>query len=269
MVNGASMSHPITLDITVSEMNNIMRVLHARQTSAPLALTIQQWSEALHIATIWGIISAREYIIDRISKLFPTQPPIDRIVLADRCGVQKWLSPAYEELCVRSHPPSTEEGIERLGVGRIVAIFTIREALRAPAFSPINDTVWCGRSHKVSEEKTTCVISAENAVRMIKANRVLSLNLAEEECSEAISRGARDYYSDSSIVPEGEPRASLQCQSPEPCSLPRVVAPVPTQHIWISPRAPLPRQIIRITSPPPIPRHTKSPLPVRRVPASP
>ncbi|KAG8984447.1 hypothetical protein FRB94_004796 [Tulasnella sp. JGI-2019a] len=188
--DGASISHPIPLNITISEMNSIMRVLHARQTSAPLVLTIQQWSEALHIATIWDITSAREYIIDRISMLFFDQPPIDRIVLADRCGVKQWFYPAYEELCVRRHPPTTEEGIEMLGVDRIVAIFTIREALRAPASSPINDTIRPGRPRKMSDtERVTAptpntpapVISIDNASRMIRDNRVLSLTVAEEE----------------------------------------------------------------------------------------
>ncbi|KAG8982713.1 hypothetical protein FRB93_007894 [Tulasnella sp. JGI-2019a] len=194
--DGTSVAHSIPLNITVSEMNSIMRVLHARKISAPLLFTIQQWSEALHIATIWDITSAREYIIDRISALFPDQPPIDRIILADRCGVKQWLYPAYEELCVRCHPPTTEEGIERLGVDRIVAIFTIREALRAPASSPINDTTWPGRTRKMLDSEgitapmintSAPVISTDDVSRMIKANSVLSLTVVEEEDYDEIS----------------------------------------------------------------------------------
>ncbi|KAG8845168.1 hypothetical protein FRB96_002612, partial [Tulasnella sp. 330] len=129
----SSESNPIELDITASEMDSIMSVLHAKQMSSPLNLTIEQWSKALHITTLWRLTTAREYIIKRFTALFPDQPPIDRITLADKCGVTQWLNPAYETLCTRPNPPSFEEGIEMLGVKRIVAIFTIREACRAQA----------------------------------------------------------------------------------------------------------------------------------------
>ncbi|KAG8999735.1 hypothetical protein FRB94_014089 [Tulasnella sp. JGI-2019a] len=153
-LSGTLEENPMELDITVSEMDNIMSVLHARQLSSPLKLVIEQWSEALHVATIWRLASAREYIIERITKLFPDQPPIDRIALADRCGVQEWLNPAYETICTRADPPTMNEGVERLGFDRIVALFTIREACRgsppssavspvvSPAVSPYQ-SAWC------------------------------------------------------------------------------------------------------------------------------
>ncbi|KAG9027133.1 hypothetical protein FRB95_008102 [Tulasnella sp. JGI-2019a] len=252
MINGTSMFDPIHLNITVSEMNSMMYVLHARQTSGPLNLTIQQWSEALHIATIWNIISAREYIINRILISFPDQPPIDRIVLADRCGAKRLLYPAYEELCIRSNPPTTEEGIEKLGVDRIVAIFTIREALRASAPStPIDDSIPCERQKRMPSVKQIkspvpkapiSAISADNVARMIEANRVLSLNLMKEEPCEAPWGRAEDYGCDpSTIISEVEP---VQCevtiperQPPAPCRDPRPSSPSPTRRIWISQRA--------------------------------
>ncbi|KAG8845162.1 hypothetical protein FRB96_002606 [Tulasnella sp. 330] len=141
-----SETSPIELDITVSEMDSIMSVLHAKQMSSPLNLTIEQWSEALHIATLWNLTSAREHIIERFATLFPDQPPIDRIVIADKCGVAQWIHPAYETLCTRQDPPTLEEGIEKLGVKRIVALFTIREACRATSVPPSSQsaTLFCG-----------------------------------------------------------------------------------------------------------------------------
>ncbi|KAG8999733.1 hypothetical protein FRB94_014086 [Tulasnella sp. JGI-2019a] len=131
---------PMELDITVSEMENIMNVPHARQLSSPLKLTIEQWSEALHIATVWRLTAVREYIIERITSLFPSQPPVDRIGLADRCGVQQWFSPAYETICTRTDAPTMNEGVERLGFDRIIALFTIREACHKIPSSPVLST---------------------------------------------------------------------------------------------------------------------------------
>ncbi|KAG8871480.1 hypothetical protein FRB98_000748 [Tulasnella sp. 332] len=132
---GYSEANPMKLNITRSEMDNILTVLHAKQISSLLTLTIEQWSEALYIATIWKLAAARDYIVERISTLFPDQAPIDRIALADRCGVHQWLHPAYETLCTRINPPTFEEGVERLGIKRIVALFTIREASRTQPVS--------------------------------------------------------------------------------------------------------------------------------------
>ncbi|KAG8986709.1 hypothetical protein FRB94_002511 [Tulasnella sp. JGI-2019a] len=283
--NGTSMFCPIPLNITISEMNSIMRVLHARQVSAPLLHTIKQWSEALHVATIWDIASAREYIIDRISALFPDQPPIDRIVLADRCGVKQWFYPAYEELCVRRHPPTTEEGIERLGVDRIVAIFTIRETLRAPASSLINDTMRCGCPGKTLDSETVTahmpntlapVISTDNASRMIRANRVLRLTVAEQEDYDAISmisqrdcciktseesmsqsrpRSAmsvapvENNFRTSNYVTEAiRSRAPSRCASPAFRPYSRAPSP-PMLRSYVLSRAPSPATVVRTPSP--------------------
>lgn len=111
--------------------------------NSPLVLTIEQWSEALYITTLWSLTAAREYIIERVETLFPNQPPIDRIALADRCEVEKWLDPAYQTLCTRPNPPSKKDGVERLGFDRLLAIFTTREACRA--VPPPSQQVYCNR----------------------------------------------------------------------------------------------------------------------------
>ncbi|KAG8999732.1 hypothetical protein FRB93_013104 [Tulasnella sp. JGI-2019a] len=204
--------NPMGLDITVSEMNNIMRVLHARQLSTPLDLTIEQWSEALHIATIWRLTAAHEYIVERITNLFPDQPPIDRIALADQCGVQEWLNPAYQTICTRADPPTMNEGVQRLGFDRLVALFTIREACRSSPPPPVvmSDTrpAWCRhcnttqKAYGFSSTHLSCsycgsivpmpkptemdVISAEIASKMIKDSKELSWKPVEDEAITAI-----------------------------------------------------------------------------------
>ncbi|KAG8887487.1 hypothetical protein FRB98_009568 [Tulasnella sp. 332] len=139
-----SETNPLELNITSSEMNS-MAALRAKWASGVfsfhfllhddevtivsldrytphITLTVKQCNEALYIATLWHLIVAQDYIIERISTLFTDQPPIDRIALGDRCGVTQWLHPVYETLCTRTNPPAFEEHIEKLGVKRIVAL---------------------------------------------------------------------------------------------------------------------------------------------------
>ncbi|KAG9034508.1 hypothetical protein FRB95_013075 [Tulasnella sp. JGI-2019a] len=199
-LTGLLETNPIELAITASEMDSIMTVLHARQTSAPLHLTIEQWSDALHIATLWNLTAICEYIINRITTLFPEQNPIDRILLADQCRVEKWLHPAYQELCTMTNAPSRKDGLDRLGVDRIISIFTIREALRvSPPPLKSNDILPCPRCDcnnaiNVTEPRSssqqpqiTCrsckkqllviqrpsIVSGETAMKMIKEAKEL------------------------------------------------------------------------------------------------
>ncbi|KAG8999734.1 hypothetical protein FRB94_014088 [Tulasnella sp. JGI-2019a] len=204
---GTFEENPMELDITVSEMDNIMNVPHTRQLSSPLKLTIEQGSEALQIATIWRLTAAREYIIERITSLFPNQPPVYRIALADRCGVQQWFSPAYETICTRADAPTMNEGVERLGFGRIIALFTIREACYKIPSAPVvsaGQPAWCNRcgttrtlypssssssyvhcsncgyTIPIPPPTATIVASAEIASMLIKGSKELSWKAVEE-----------------------------------------------------------------------------------------
>ncbi|KAG8944117.1 hypothetical protein FRC04_002155 [Tulasnella sp. 424] len=54
------------------------------------------------------------------------QDPLDRIQLADQCGLSEWLYPAYAKLCARDASLTAEEG-RRLGFERYAALSRIRE----------------------------------------------------------------------------------------------------------------------------------------------
>ncbi|KAG9028342.1 hypothetical protein FRB95_006569 [Tulasnella sp. JGI-2019a] len=219
-LSGALEESPMELDITVLEMDNVMSVLHARQLSSPLKLAIEQWSEALHIATIWRLTAAREYTIERITSLFPNQPPVDRIALADLCGVQQWFNPAYETICTRADAPTMNEGVQRLGFDRIIALFTIREACRKIPPAPVvsaNQSAWCnscratrtfyssssthvhclycGHTIPISSPTATVVASAEIASKLVKDSKELSWKTAEEE-AKAETPSAPEILSD-------------------------------------------------------------------------
>jgi len=73
---------------------------------------------------MWAFRKVRDYTIREIDKL--TQPPIERIELAIKCSVEKWLLPAYEQLCNRADRLTLQEA-ERLGMIRYHIISQIRE----------------------------------------------------------------------------------------------------------------------------------------------
>jgi len=104
-----------------------------RRIDEPPKLSIEQWSAALHLATMWHFDAARKYAIDQISSEYTDQNHFDRVDLAMKCQVGQWLHPAYQALCERTESLSAEEG-ERLGYRRLTAICRIRESqARTPA----------------------------------------------------------------------------------------------------------------------------------------
>ncbi|KAG8979647.1 hypothetical protein FRB95_009045 [Tulasnella sp. JGI-2019a] len=128
--SGKSEDEPVELDVTVSEMDSLMSVLLDRRINSPLDLTIEKWSQALGLATLWKLDAARNFIIDHITRHFPNSLA-NQIRLADDYDVGQWLHPAYETICERDTPP-TEEEVSALGPKRLVAIYKIREACRKP-----------------------------------------------------------------------------------------------------------------------------------------
>ncbi|KAG8887039.1 hypothetical protein FRB98_000664 [Tulasnella sp. 332] len=125
---GTTDAHPIRLDlITTFEMDSLLTLLDARLMDDPPLFTIDQWSAALHLATMWHFDAIRKYAIQQIESQYADQSPLDRIALACKCQVGQWLHPAYLALCNRAEPLTVEEG-EKLGYPRLMAICRLRES---------------------------------------------------------------------------------------------------------------------------------------------
>lgn len=75
---------------------------------------------------MWHFDSVRDYIIRQLDPVVVNLNPFDRVDIADRCRVEKWLVPAFAQICAREAPPTAEEG-SRLGLHRFTAIWRIRE----------------------------------------------------------------------------------------------------------------------------------------------
>ncbi|KAG8857251.1 hypothetical protein FRB96_005926 [Tulasnella sp. 330] len=128
-LEGKSDDTPIKLGgITTHEMDNFLTLLYSQKLAAKPCLSIDQWSAALHLSTMWAFDVLRTYAIAEISSYHPNQCPFDRIDLAMRCQVAQWLFPSYESICTRWEPLTTEE-MMRLGFMKLTAISRIREAI--------------------------------------------------------------------------------------------------------------------------------------------
>lgn len=112
-------------------MTNALAFFITRQSEDPLKLAVEEWTAAVNLATRLEFDVIREFAIRCIETQYGAEHhAIDRIDLSISCGIDKWLHPAYDTLCVRNDPITAEEG-SRLGHERSAAIWRIREAYRS------------------------------------------------------------------------------------------------------------------------------------------
>ncbi|KIO22959.1 hypothetical protein M407DRAFT_244963 [Tulasnella calospora MUT 4182] len=148
--NEGTVENPIVLDtiskVTLAQVMNFHKALSCRRYENVPTLSLQQWSDALHLASSWGFASLRIFIIQNIDAL--AQDPLSRIQMADECGIKEWLHPAYAKLCARKAPLTAEEG-RILGFERYTALWRIREEdLKATA----DRSLWDGQKSPRGEK---------------------------------------------------------------------------------------------------------------------
>lgn len=90
-------------------------------------LDLAGWIAVLDLSTKWVFDEIRKFAIEQIDTF--TQPPMDRIELAFKCQVGKWLTPAYIQLCTRVASISRDEA-ERLGFAKYYVLSQVREENR-------------------------------------------------------------------------------------------------------------------------------------------
>ncbi|KZP08642.1 hypothetical protein FIBSPDRAFT_688608, partial [Athelia psychrophila] len=124
---GLSRDDPLILeDINVSHFDKFLSILYPYEYGLYTATTVDEWSNILHLADLWGFQSIRALAIKH---LVPIASDIDKIVLGKRYAIGGWLVGAYTAVCKRVAPLTEEEGA-RLGVQDVVRIFTVREESR-------------------------------------------------------------------------------------------------------------------------------------------
>ncbi|KAG8925638.1 hypothetical protein FRC02_009525 [Tulasnella sp. 418] len=142
---GGSDDKPIVLQgVTAFEMESLLYVIEARWIKDPPEVSADQWKAALHLATMWEYEQLRQFAIEKIDGL--KLPAIETLGLAVKCRVEKWLSPASVDLCLRANSLTYEEG-EVLGFRFLTALNKIRESCLSmtSAVYPGTNCSNCGR----------------------------------------------------------------------------------------------------------------------------
>ncbi|KAG8943591.1 hypothetical protein FRC03_002432 [Tulasnella sp. 419] len=143
---GLSGDNPITLQgITAFQMESLDTVVRASWTHGEPKLELDQWKAILQLCTMWECSELRDYSIRKIEEY--KLNPMDSILLAAKCRVEKWLKPAYTELCIRADPLTIEDATH-LGLLLFAFLCQLREKCRFEG--PINSNgkrKKCGCNH--------------------------------------------------------------------------------------------------------------------------
>ncbi|KAF8621445.1 hypothetical protein AX15_007799 [Amanita polypyramis BW_CC] len=86
-----------------------------------------EWMDLLAIASTYGFTKVYRRAAYEIDDLDDSIDPIERILLAKRLKVNRWLAPAYAALCLRTDPITASEA-EKLGMYTFVALVAARES---------------------------------------------------------------------------------------------------------------------------------------------
>ena len=86
-----------------------------------------EWMDLLSIANTYSFTKVYRRAVSEIDDLDGTTDPVERILLAKRLKVNRWLAPAYATLCSRTDPITASEA-EELGMYTFVALVAARES---------------------------------------------------------------------------------------------------------------------------------------------
>lgn len=91
----------------------------------------------LKLATKWHFDAVRELALNQLANVI--MGPVDRVMLAKRCNIWKWLRSGYTDLATRSEMISLEEA-ERIGYPVAHALYRAREeAFRSYGIVQVHD----------------------------------------------------------------------------------------------------------------------------------
>ncbi|KAG5641642.1 hypothetical protein DXG03_004550 [Asterophora parasitica] len=98
-----------------------------------------EWMDLLSIANTYGFTKVYRRAVSEIDDLEAAIDPVERILLAKRLKVNRWLSPAYAALCLRTDPITASEA-EKLGMYTFVALVAARESFYRETSAPNTST---------------------------------------------------------------------------------------------------------------------------------
>lgn len=173
---GRSDEDPIALgSITTFEMESFVDVLDARIFDKEGKREWKQLAAALHLSTMWEFEEVRATLINSMSQIINNGgvEPLDRVDVSIQCRVSDWLHPAYQELCDRTEPLTTEEA-KRLGMDRLAAVYRVRDRRYANNRPSTSSTScdYCGQtvymSHHVAPAPSLDFIKIEDILSSVE-----------------------------------------------------------------------------------------------------
>ncbi|KAF9558129.1 hypothetical protein CPC08DRAFT_709863 [Agrocybe pediades] len=85
-----------------------------------------EWVGVLHLSTKWGFSETRKTAIENISRFTKTDV-WDKILLAKKYNVRKWLLEGYKVLVNSRAPQDVDQLVENMGVADALKLLQIRE----------------------------------------------------------------------------------------------------------------------------------------------
>lgn len=86
----------------------------------------EEWISVLKLSTLWEFDHIRDKAITEVSKQWRKSAILDKIALARKCKVSRWLLEGYVELVKQEQPPAENE-VDALGYVAVYRIFRLRE----------------------------------------------------------------------------------------------------------------------------------------------
>jgi hypothetical protein len=115
------------LGITPYDFELLLSIFYPRTYGSLEIQTVENWSLVLKAASALNMREIRKLAIKQLSII---ASPVDRIMLAREHGVDRWLIPAFKELCTtRSRPLSDVEG-RKLGVEGLIKLANMKYELQ-------------------------------------------------------------------------------------------------------------------------------------------
>ena len=111
-----------------------------------------EWMDLLSIANTYGFTKVYQRAVHEIDDLEDTIDPVERILLARRLKVNRWLAPAYAALCLRTDPITASEA-EKLGMYTFVALVAARESFYRESSTKVPAPIPVCREYGITPHK--------------------------------------------------------------------------------------------------------------------
>jgi len=133
---GASDDDPIRLDADVSaaDFRSLLKATYPPPGTSTADLTIEEWMSVLKLAKKWDLVSIRDKAVSQSDAQIQQKTPAEKILLAKRYTVAKWLREGYTTLVSRKEV-ITDDETEKLGWETFGKLMKIRESRWAQAFN--------------------------------------------------------------------------------------------------------------------------------------